>query len=156
MCEKVLVDHLKEVHAKADTRNFNVLDFVSAFGSPLDALAYSYLFWPDFVEFEGMIFLKTLIEDEEDLSQIRRALAKFRTRKEVEESFNRFVVPDSFFSAGLSTASDEENICLSQRIAEMWEARLARLFPNKKFIVEVQPQEETKDGPTLVVYQAEL
>src|ERR1700722_17834197 len=100
MCEKVLIDHLKEFHAKADTSNFKVLDFVSAFGSPLEALAYSYLFWPDFVEFEGMIFLKALIEDEEDRSQIRRALAKFPTRKEVEQSFNQFVIPDSFFSAG--------------------------------------------------------
>ena len=44
MSDKLLIDHLKEFHAKADTNNFNVLDFVSAFGNPLEALAYSYLF----------------------------------------------------------------------------------------------------------------
>jgi hypothetical protein len=154
MSDKVLIDHLKEFHAKADTNNFNVLDFVSAFGNPLEALAYSYLFWPDFVEFEGMIFLKALIEDEEDRSQIRRALARFPTRKEVEQSFNQFVIPDSFFSRGLPTTTDEETLCLAQRIAEMWEARLARLFPSKKCVVEVQSPEETNEGLTIVVYQA--
>ncbi|MCU1271767.1 MAG: hypothetical protein JWN74_3061 [Acidobacteriaceae bacterium] len=154
MSDKVLIDHLKEFHAKADTSNFNVLDFVGAFGNPLEALAYSYLFWLDFIEFEGMIFLNDLVEDEEDRSQIRRALAKFPTRKEVEQSFNQFEIPSSFFSAGLSTATDEEHACLAQRIAEMWEARLARLFPSKKCVVEVQSPEETNEGLTIVVYQA--
>jgi len=154
MSDKLLIDHLKKFHSKADTSNFNVLDFVGAFGSPLEALAYSYLFWPDFIEFEGMIFLEDLVEDEEDRSQIRGALAEFPTRKEVEQSFNQFEIPNSFFSGGLSTTTDEENVCLAQRIAEVWEARLARLFPNKKCVVEVQPPEETNEGPTIVVYKA--
>lgn len=154
MGDKLLVDHLKEFHAKADTSNFNVLDFVSAFGSPLEALAYSYLFWPDFIEFEGMIFHQSCIEDEEDRSRIRVALSEFSTRKEVEQSFNQFVIPDAFFSAGLSTTTEEENFDLAERIAEIWKARLVRLFPSKKCIVELQLPEETKEGPTIVVYQA--
>jgi len=150
----LLLDHLKEFHAKADTSNFNVLDFVSAFGSPLEALAYSYLFWPDFVEFEGMIFHQGSIEDDDDRSRIRAALSEFSSRKEVEQSFNQFVIPDSFFAAGLSTTTDEEDLFLAERIAEMWRARLARLFPNKNCLVEVQPPDETEEGPTIVVYQA--
>lgn len=153
MRDKLLIGHLKEFHAKADTSNFNVLDFVSAFGSPLDALAYSHLFWPDFVEFEGMIFHQGSIEDEEDRRRIRVALSEFSTRKEVEQSFNQFVIPEAFFSAGLSTTTDDEDIYLAERIAEMWEVRLARLFPNRKCVVELQLPEETKEGPTIVVYQ---
>lgn len=153
MHDKLLIGHLKEFHAKADTSNFNVLDFVSAFGNPLEALAYSNLFWPDFIEFEGMIFHQGSIEDEEDRSRIRVALSEFPTRKEVEQSFNQFMIPDAFFSTGLSTTTDEENIYLAERIAEMWAARLARLFPNKKCVVELRLPEETKEGPTIVVYQ---
>jgi len=41
MRDELLVNHLKEFHAKADTSNFDVLDFVSAFGSPVEALAYT-------------------------------------------------------------------------------------------------------------------
>jgi hypothetical protein len=154
MHDELLISHLKQFHAKADTTNFNVLDFVSAFGSPLEALAYSYLFWPDFLEFEGMIFHQSVIEDEEDRSRIRAALSKFSSRKEVEQSFNQFLIPDGFFAAGLSTTTDEENIWLAERIAEVWRARLAKLYPSKKCVVEVQSAEETGEGPTLVVYQA--
>jgi hypothetical protein len=154
MRDEFLVDHLKEFHAGANTSNFNVLDFVSAFGSPLYALAYSKLFWPDFVEFEGMIFLKENVEDEEDRSRIRGALAKFSTREEVERSFNQFMIPDIFFSAGLGTTTGDENLSLAERMAEMWVARLARLFPNKKCAVELQLPEDTGEGPTIVVYQA--
>lgn len=154
MRDKLLIDHLKEFHAKADTSNFNVLDFISAFGSPLYALAYSKLFWPDFVEFEGMIVFGGNVEDEEDRSRIRSALSQFPTRREVEQSFNQFMIPDIFFSAGLGTTTDEEDIYLAERIAEMWEARLARLFPHKKCVVELQLPDETKEGPTIVVYQA--
>jgi hypothetical protein len=154
MHDELLIDHLKEFHAKADTTNFNVLDFVSAFGNPLEALVYSKLFWPDFVEFEGMIFHEGSIEDDDDRSRIRVALSEFPTRREVEESFNQFLIPDDFFSAGLGATTDEENIYLAERIAEMWKARLAQLFPNKKCVVELQSPEETKLGPTIVVYQA--
>jgi hypothetical protein len=153
MPDQLLIDHLKKFHAKADTSNFNVLDFVSAFGNPLEALAYSYLFWPDFVEFEGMIFHESLIEDDDDRSRIRVALSKFSTRKEVEQSFNQFMIPDAFFAVGLSTTTDKENVCLAKRMAEMWKLRLAQLFPGKKCVVEVQLPDQTKEGPTIFVYQ---
>ena len=148
MDDNLLIDHLRELHAEANTNNFNVLDFVSAFGSPLHALAYSKLFWPDFLEFEDMIFLKEHVEDEEDRSRIRSVISKLPTRREVEQSFNQFMIPDVFFSAGLGTTTDEENICLAERIADMWRARLARLFPNKKCVVELQLPLETREGPT--------
>jgi hypothetical protein len=146
---ELLIEHLKEFHAKADTSNFDVLDFVSAFGSPLEALAYSYLFWPDFMEFEGMIFHQSVIEDEEDRSQIRAALSEFPSRKEVEQSFNQFLIPDGFFANGLSTTNEEENAWLAERIADVWKVRLSQLFPNKKCVVEIQSAEETGEGPTI-------
>jgi len=154
MNEEVLIDHLKGFYAKEDTSNFKVLDFVSAFGNPLQALAYSYLFWPDFVEFENMIFHQGAIEDEEDRAQIRIAMSKFSTRQEVEQSFNQFLIPDDLFAAGLSTTTEEENLYLAERIAEMWKVRVTRLFPTRKCVVELQLGDETQEGPTIVVYQA--
>jgi hypothetical protein len=154
MRDELLIEHLKELHANADTSNFNVLDFVSAFGNPLDALVYSKLFWPEFLEFEGMIFLKDCVESEEDRARIRSALSKFPTRREVEQSFNQFLIPDIFFSAGLGTTTNEENVYLAQRIAEMWTARLARLFPNKQCVVELELPDQINGGPTIFVYQA--
>jgi hypothetical protein len=149
-----LINHLKQFYEKSDTNNFNVEDFVSAFGSPLLALTYSYLFWPDFVVFDGMIFHQTTIETDDDRAQIRAALSKLSSRKEVEQSFNQFMLPDDLFSAGTSTTTDEENLYLAQRLKEMWEARLARVFPDRKCVVELQLPDETQEGPTIIVYQA--
>jgi hypothetical protein len=154
MRDKLLIDRLKELHSKTDTSNFSELDFVYAFGTPLQAHAYSYLFWPDFIEFEGMIFHQSVIENEDDRSRIRAALLKLSCRKEVEQSFNQFMLPDDLFSEGASKTSDEETLHLAERIAEMWEARLACVFPDKKCVVELQLPEETQEGPTIVVYQA--
>jgi hypothetical protein len=153
MRDELLIERLKQHHADADTTNFNVLDFLGAFGSPLDALAYSKLFWPDFVEFEGMIFLADFVEGEEDRSRIRAAMSKFSTRQDVEKSFNQFMIPEIFFSRALPTVIDEENLYLAERIVEMWEARLARLFPSKSCVVELQLPDETQEGPTVFVYQ---
>jgi hypothetical protein len=154
MEDTLLVDYLKNFHAAADTRNFNVLDFISAFGDPLHALAYSKLFWPDFIEFEGMVFLKEQVEDDEDRSKIRAAIAKYPTRKEVEQSFNQFMIPDTFFGAGLGTTNDNENLWLAERMVEMWQSRLAKLFPDRTLIVELELPEHSQEGPTIVVYQA--
>ncbi|MGH9745494.1 MAG: hypothetical protein ACRD59_05210 [Candidatus Acidiferrales bacterium] len=153
MDDKMLIEHLKDVHAKEDTSNFNVVDFLSAFGNPLDALAYSKLFWPDFIEFEGMIFFKDNIENDEDRSRIRAALANLGPAKEVEMSFNQFLIPEAFFSAHYSVANDEESLYLAEQMAAMWKARLAQLFPTKKCVVELQTADETLEGPTIVVYQ---
>ena len=153
MRDELLIDRLRQFHADADTSNFNVLDFVGAFGNPLDALAYSKLFWPDFVEVEGMIFLADFVEGEEDRSRIRAAMSKFSTPQDVEKSFNQFMIPEVFFSRALPLMKDEENLHLAERIVEIWEARLARLFPNKSCVVELQLPDETQEGPTIFVYQ---
>jgi hypothetical protein len=64
------------------------------------------------------------------------------------------MLPDDLFSEGAAKTSDEETLHLAERIAKMWEARLARVFPDKKCVVELQLPEETQEGPTIVVYQA--
>ena len=50
--------------------------------------------------------------------------------------------------------TEEENLHLAERIAEMWEVRVTRLFPARKCIVELKLAEENQEGPTIVVYQA--
>lgn len=65
MKEELIIEHLKKIYSDKDTTNFDLLDFVGAFGSIPMALAYSKLFWPDFVEFYEMIFLKDIFELED-------------------------------------------------------------------------------------------
>lgn len=153
MKDEQLIASLRKHHADADTRRFNVLDFLSAFGNPLDALMYAKLFWPDFVEYKGMIFLKDHVEDEEDRARIMQALETFSKPNEVEESFNRFLIPFSFFASGSSITNDNEDLQLAKQLVEMWRYRLALLFPKMTFKVSLLLPEETGEEATITVSQ---
>ena len=135
--DEEVIRHLKEIHSDADTSNFKVLDFASAFGSPMDALVYSKLFWPDFFEFENMIFLSTILESEDDRSRVRAAISKGASKAEIEKSFNTFDISSDFFASCRASMTEAEEDTLAERMAEMWRARLKQLFPTRDFDVEV-------------------
>ncbi len=146
-----LVRHLRELHRAADTTSFHVLDFASAFGSPLEALVYSRLFWPDFLEIEGAVVPAVLHESEQDLSRIHEMLALGSTPAQVEQALNRFEIPSDFFASHRQPTTDEENLELAERLAQTWRARLSQLFPDQTFhvAVETAPDEQ----PTLTFFQ---
>ncbi|HEY8210551.1 MAG TPA: hypothetical protein VIG99_23875, partial [Myxococcaceae bacterium] len=60
-----------------DATGFDYFDFLHARGSPRQALFYSGLFWPQFVEFDGMVFLEGTIEDEPERQRVQEALRRF-------------------------------------------------------------------------------
>jgi hypothetical protein len=133
---------LKELHATDDTTNFNVLDFVSAFGSPLYALAYSYLFWPNFIDFEGMVFLDSDLETSADRQRVKDTLLKLNDRTQVEKELNTFDVPFAFFNnKAMYATSDEQDLYLAERMRDMWASRLRLLFPERETVVELLREE---------------
>ena len=60
-----------------DAATFNIRDVIYACGSPLDALVYSRLLWPEFVEVEGMVFVEGTIESQEDRQRLAEALKEY-------------------------------------------------------------------------------
>ena len=122
-----LVRRLQQLLPDSDTANFDVLDFVAAFGSPLEALMYSRLFWPEFVEIDGMIFLKESIEYEDDRQRLARALEYYGgDRTQTEQSFNLVEVPSMLFTTRKGETAEEEDRWLAQRLAEMWSTQTTR------------------------------
>lgn len=148
--DDLLIRRLRDLHDSADTTSFNVLDFASAFGNPLDALVYSRLFWPDFVDFKGAVLPATFLESEQDRSRIQDALSA-STPAEVERSWNRFEIPSDFFASHRFPTTDAENLELAERMAQSWRARLLQLFPDRSFTVQVE--HEPEEPPTLVFFQ---
>jgi hypothetical protein len=111
--------------------------------SPVLALLLSDLFWPDFVEIKGMVFLASTFEDESDMHLLTVAEAKYRGNKEkIEESFNLIEVP-SIFGCRMSDLEDDEYILFANMLASMWEARLKQEFNDKVFTVRILSSEET-------------
>jgi hypothetical protein len=136
-----------------DATGFHYFDFLHACGSPLHALFYSGLFWPQFIEFEGMIFLEGTIEDESDRQRVREAFRQYGgDRTKTEQSFNSVEVP-SLFGGRAAETTEREDEFLASRICAMWTARLRELFPDRRFVVEMQRADETGGEIAVRFYQ---
>ena len=144
-----LISELSRLHSEDDTTNFIVSDFIYAYGSPLEALLYAKLFWPDFAQVDEMIFRSDVIEDKDDADRTRQALQKFGgDLEEVERNFNRRYIPSDIFIEkpgveGGFEGSDETHEQLAQLLIQMWEARLNQVFPGLHFSVILEPRDST-------------
>lgn len=148
-----LILHLREKHKGSNTDSFELSDFAFAFGSPLDVLMYVKLCWPDFIEFSGMIFHPEVLNSNDDRERASLMKAGVYSRSDVEKSFNQFTVPSSFFGKYAGESSEAEDLYLAELIREMWQARLAMLFPGRKARVVCTIVEG--DEPLLSVFQDE-
>lgn len=147
-----LLNRFREKMAPNTASLFNGLDYVHALGSPLDAWLYTELFWPDFRELEGMVFLADTVEDAEDEARIETALAAYGGDKiRTQLSFNTFVVEELFGSRTGETNPTEDAI-LAAKLAEMWKARLMLCFPGGRIVTEVVPA-DTVTGVAVVFYR---
>ena len=153
MYEEDLLARFKEMRCKGtDTTRFNYFDFLHAHGSPLDALFYSRLFWPEFVEIKEMVFLKETIEDDDDRSRLDRALEHYDGDKtKTEQSFNLTEIP-YLFGKNISETNFEEDLMLTERLAEMWRHRLQMIYPERNFIVQILSAEDTGDEISIIFY----
>ena len=141
--DSVLIEELRRKHACDDTANFGVSDFLAAFGSPVHAVLYLRMFWPEFIHFEGMVFRRETLEDEDDRRRIREALSHNAGDKAMtEQSFNLVEVPCGLFSRYGHESSDEVDRFLVENLVELWKCRLAITFPDQEFVVEAVPPEE--------------
>lgn len=156
MQETDLIKRLAVLFSEHDTTNFNVLDYVYAVGSPLQALMYLKLFWPEFVEIEEMIFLKDNIENEEN----RRSVLEYfnehnRDRLSTEQAFNLLEIPSDIFGKNMGETTDEEDQYLAVKLVEMWQYRLHLVYPSRSFKVELLAAEETGGEIGILFYQSE-
>ncbi|MCP3995500.1 MAG: hypothetical protein GY722_10605 [bacterium] len=137
MDRATLLKRLLGLFPGEDNTGFNAFDLIHKFGSPLTALLYSELFWPEFVEFEDMVFLASDVEDDHDRDRIMAALEHYDGDKQkTEGSFNYVEVP-LLFGNRIGESSDIEDRLLTARIAAMWRARLAEQFPGRIFKVAI-------------------
>lgn len=141
MHRSTLLSRLRAAFPGEDNTGFNALDLIHKFGGPLIALMYSELFWPEFREFQGMVLLADVVEDDEDEARVDALLRQHGDRTEVEKAFNLVEVP-LLFGEAAGEATEEEADFLAERLREMWTARLKLCFPQREFHIEVCPRNE--------------
>ena len=150
---RIPVERYGELFSEKNTNKFNAMDYIHRFTSPLLALLFSELFWPNFIEIDGMVFLEGTFEDDSDLRRLKKAEARYgNNRVKIEASFNTIEVP-FIFGSRMGDTTDEEDIILAQTLASMWRARLTEKFPCRKFKVRVASSEETGGEIAVVFYQ---
>jgi hypothetical protein len=154
MNETEIIELLKSQYVARDTTNFNLLDFVAAIGTPLDVLMYSGLFWPSFEVYREMVFLKSILEDNNDREVIDLAFEKYKgDRLLTEKSFNLIEIPSGIFNRGIEDCTDKQAELLAHLLREIWSVRLKLVFPKRDFNVEFLTQEETGGEIAIIFYQ---
>ena len=153
MKDKELIQRLRARGPHRDTTGFNLFDFLHTEGCGLDALLYSRLFWPEFVEMNQMVFLKETFEDEDDWRRLAEAFEHYgKDYRKTEQSFNLVEIP-SLFGRRVGETTDEDDHWLAERLAEMWSYRLQVLYPHRHFVVEVLEPEQTGGEVAVIFYQ---
>lgn len=148
------IEELSKVYAAHDTQSFGVLDFLSAFGSPVDALMYLRLFWPVVIEYQGMYVREESLEDDEDRRRVLEALTQNSgDLTKTEKAINLIEFPSDVFGRRSGESSDALDEYLSHQIIDMWSRRLASLYPGLEFAVEAVPAQATGGEMGVVFYR---
>lgn len=124
-------------------------DELFADGSVTEALSYARLLWPEFLEAEGMVFLREEVEVQPALHDVPATLRTFASRTDMERAFNLIEVP-TLFATGVE-ASDEELTQLAATLRDAWQAKLEQEFPGRPFVVEILGGEV--DDPTVRFFE---
>ena len=100
--------------------------------------AYRELFWPDFIERDGCVFLAF---DEARYQEWLRTLEGDRAR--VEAMMNHRHIVDSLPQA-VEEPSRDLVLAFGRLLREAWDAKLQRDFPDRKFVVSF-PEDHSDD-----------
>jgi hypothetical protein len=108
------------------------MDHIWAFGRIQDALLYSSLFVPSFVEVEGSVLF------ERDQADWAEKFSKAKRNSDwplwkLEASFNYVEVSHLFNRPQSRGATEADDLMLTRCIAEAWKGRLSLLYVGRRF-----------------------
>jgi len=133
MAHKESINFTKLVPELADWNNGNGIsidDWLSCKGDFQLAIAFSRLFWPDFVEHDGCVFF-----DGFSLESYRGFMEHCKgDRASVEGVMNHRHLLDSFAPASDSATADQL-LYLGGVLRDAWQTKLSRDFPSRRFEV---------------------
>ncbi len=123
---------------KVNNNDFSSWDYLFGIANVESAIAFTKLFWPDFVEHEGGIFLQEVFNLEiyeqwkSQLGNDINAIERVVNHQHIED-----LLP------GSEKVNADNLLYLGKTIVQMWQSRLKLLYPNKSFNVSCQQDENT-------------
>lgn len=110
--------------------SFSLLDYLSVVSSAEVAIAYTKIFSPDFIEYDGGVFLAEVFSAEL-YQQWKAKLGDDRSA--IERVMNHIHLDDLF--QGADKVGIENLAYLGEVLKQLWEYRLRSLYPNRSFQV---------------------
>ena len=142
-----LIPELKQWN---DGKGIDLDGFIGCVGRYDHALGYAAIFWPDFVVYEGCIFVRL-----PDPANFRDWLAQFRgDLTETEKMINHLHIADMFVNSDYPPTREILRH-LGTIVRDMWECRLRRDFPDRRINVQFFEGDSASlvDDYMITVYQ---
>ena len=129
------------------SKYFSLFDYISAMSKTSQKLtidswvAFSEIFLPSFIENDGHILVEECFKEKEQdyIKYIKEGLSK----KEIETWINNISLDGLLYD--LSGETDEICTYIGEKIKLGWELKLKNDFPNRKFTVALQKDEDVSD-----------
>jgi hypothetical protein len=96
------------------------------------------------------------MEYEDDRRSLAEALERYGgDLTQTERACNLVEVPSMLFNnyEALRQTTEEEDLWLAQRLAQMWRSCLAYRYPGRTFVVEVLEEDTFGDAVSVIFYQ---
>jgi len=144
-----LIPELKDWN---DGNGIDIRSWIGFTGNFQEAIGYSVIFWPTFVEIEGCIVREGIPRD-----NVLLWLKHFKgDRERVEAMVNHLHIEDLHYN-GCKDSSPDRLSYLGRLLEEIYDCKLKRDFPNKTFNVLFEEPENKEDllEYILTFYQSE-
>jgi hypothetical protein len=129
--------------------DYSLQNYIETRGTLELAVAFSRLFWPEFIARNGCIVRADGFSPE---NFDRWWTETGGNRRSIECSLNVVHVAD-LVPSDVTELDPSVLDYLGSAIAEMWHARLGQLFPQRRFEVKYSPISDQADSGSVVAYQ---
>jgi len=125
---------------------FSLFDYLSATGKgsklPIDAwVAFSEVFLPEFIEVNGCVLVEECFNEKSQ--DYQRYVKEGLSKREIETWINNICLDGLFYD--LPGETDQISSFLGEKIKLGWELKLKRDFPERKFQVVLQKDDDVSD-----------
>ena len=125
----------------------DVARWISGVGTFAALIGYAELLWPDFTEFDGCVF-----RGEVDATNHQGWMDQLGGDRAAVERVCNHVDLIYLIESYAETATDAHLTYLGRLLQDMWQAKLAREFPDRRFAVELHDDPSNPDDEPLVTF----
>lgn len=145
--EQTLVPDLKD-WKKENGDKFDLQDWIACKGNIRLAIGYSVIFWPDFVEFNDCVFIKSHFS--QDNYEEWTKSDSVENYRQIEGVINHIHILDLFAWEKQEEINYDQVIYLGKILRNIYDLKLKADFPEKQFMVTFNDDLKTDD---LIDYQ---